>query len=242
MMITNPTFRCSVFTKKSEGATSYQYFQTPISSSNLLWLIDTNYESSVFSDDERTTQANIGNKVGGLTDLSGQGTHWTQSSTSAQPVYKVSGTGSYKVLDFGTDASASFDFARKTNVCTIFWVVQQIGNETGYRNFLLGDSSVYDFHAGITTKIFSNLYSTVSNEWLNNVKGALGTFDHPKRLAVIAATHAAGRACRFSLDRSESPRSWCGHLLMCMAYNKVLTDDEISTINLAIKTHYGNGI
>jgi hypothetical protein len=61
-----------------------------------------------FTDTARTTAANVGDGVGGVTDQSGNGNHGTQSDVNKQPILRQAATGEYYLEFDGVDDEMTF--------------------------------------------------------------------------------------------------------------------------------------
>jgi hypothetical protein len=207
----------------------------------ILMRIDVNAPNIIWKDTSRTVPATTtGDVVQGVTDLSGNNNHWSQAVSGDAPTLKfISGK---KVLYF-PDSTDSLSFAsRMTTIRTVFWVIGRDGGAgcNGYKT-MLGDSSNYNFVGGPGYACFDPDYSSVIMSQIRIDKTVAGIYAQrplsPDIKVVTAQTSVNSAASIFSKDRTNSDRNWCGDLALLIAYDFILTTQQLSDTEDAIKAY-----
>ena len=205
----------------------------------LMFIDVTANPSTIWKDTERTQAALPGDTVRGITDLSGNNNHWSQPTASIAPALSM--IGNYNALNFFSDGAHCMLFtSAMSTIRTVFWVAHEAAGFTGGYQFLLGHGTAYDFHANTPHGCFET-YGKVNYLRIDKVEGAIQTA-RPLTLKVITAqTRANASASEFSKDRGNAyaQSSWNGALVMLVCYDSILTAQQISDTEDAIKAYYG---
>lgn len=179
---------------------------------------------TLWQDTAATTAAGVGDPVGRVDDVSGNGRNGTFSAS--KPTLRQDGGGKY-YLEFADSTDDRLDFTAMTTIRSILWAVDDDGT-TAYTP-ILGDSSYYDFHGGNSSTLLSSVYaaSVVKNgTWRLNQSSITATSEpRPSPMGILTCvTTGNARASNFSHDRSESgDRDWDGKL-----YQLIISDEAWS--------------
>ncbi|MEO8427577.1 MAG: PQQ-binding-like beta-propeller repeat protein [Verrucomicrobiota bacterium] len=188
--------------------------------------------------------------VVGWQDYSGTSHHAERdagfSTRAENPRLVPAAANGHAVLRFdGSDAA--FNFARLTNIQTVFWVVAKDAKSFGQHNerFVLGDSTGKEFHVGTHKTAFilnPGEASPALRKGVVRVDGRVVnplTTDFPDRLAVISMV-ATGyvSANQISKDRQFKDRSWQGDIAEIILYNRALPDAEREQVEKQLATKY----
>ena len=140
---------------------------------------------------------------------------------------------------YGTDTLA---FTRLTTVRSVFEVLQIDSNQLTAPNFLLGDTTNYDYHGGGSTWLHPSISAAVvrnGSNRINNVITNLTTTDRVSSQLLISMIHTGNAAAaRISADRSEFGRSIRGLVQEVIIYTTDQTSN-VAGINGNINAHYG---
>ena len=162
-----------------------------------LWL-DAASPQSLYTDSARTTLVAANNDpVGAWSDISGNGYHATQATSSKRPLYKTSGLNGTPCLQFdGTDDSMStpsIDMS-STQVCTVF-IVANIANNSAY--FL-------EFSPSTNSNAGAFLLYTFADYAITFINGNVGTAEHRVyNTGTLSTAHAFRSEIDFSKVSSE---------------------------------------
>ncbi|MFQ3609565.1 MAG: hypothetical protein SNJ55_13105, partial [Chloroherpetonaceae bacterium] len=186
-------------------------------------------------------------------DLSGNN-RTAISSGAARPdfVSSYSPMGGRPVMGFGTFGSRSFGFPRITNIRTVF-VVAQNQNATALQ-FLLGDSTSFDFHGGTSNSaLFDNSFASpaiLQGRLLYNGNPVLITSSAAARpttpTIITLQTTGNVRASTLSFDRpplgtTTANRSWNGLIAEVLIFSDSLNLTQRIAVENYLASRYGIG-
>ena len=234
-----PLLSSTSFIKKSAGGTTG--FVLPVQTGMLMYM-DANAASSIWKNTARTTPATTaGDSIQGVTDFSGNSNHWSQATAGVAPTLQL--VGGKNVLRYDTSGGMWMGFAsRMTTIRTSFWVAGETNGWGGDYSFLLGDSSNYDFHSESPHGCFA-AYSTspVNLLRINKASVAIGTARpiSPAIKVITAQNSGNASASEMSRDRNNAygTRSWHGDIAFLVCYSSVLTTQQMSDTEDAIKAY-----
>lgn len=219
--------------------------------SGLLMDIDFSNAATVFSDSARTVPAVDGGIIRGVTDLSGNGKHWSQTGDSSLcPVYRLGSDNASTYSDtYNNDNnyhSYYLSFDRISTIRSVVWVLNPWGSPTkavGARSFLLGDTSYYDFHSDDSGNngYFHSSYSTVNALWVNGVSQNKTTFSRlDTRHIAVATTASNSNANEMGRDRASlyNYLVFRGFLWRVCCYNTVLSTSNRQALEAAFIAGY----
>ncbi len=176
------------------------------------------------------------------------------SSGAARPdfVSSYSPMGGRPVMGFGTFGSRSFGFPRITNIRTVF-VVAENQNPTALQ-FLLGDSTSFDFHGGTSNSaLFDNSFASpaiLQGRLLYNGNPVLITSSAAARpttpTIITLQTTGNVRASTLSFDRpplgtATMNRSWNGLIAEVLIFSDSLNLTQRIAVENYLASRYGIG-
>ena len=175
-----------------------------------------------------------GATVGTWNDTSGLGNNATLASGT--PTYVAGALNGLPIVRFPADGKSYLTMAtRRTDIRTVFWVVNEANITGSGFHFFLGDSSNYDFHRGASGLIWNSTYASgnvkngttrLNGLIVNGTTTLLGTGWN--MLDLVTAGNVA--ASRLTLDRTQSARSWAGDVAEVIIYNTVLTVAQVKQV------------
>ena len=180
-------------------------------------------------------------------DQSGNANNATQSTTANQPQIVASGTvntlnGKPCLAYSSTGASNLILTTRLTGVVSVFQVLQITSSlTTDNFNFILGDSSNYDYHAGGTYWLLSGVAANSvlnGSNRINNVTSNFTTTAKTTNQTLISMVHSGtATVSTLTQDRSFDNRSLRGNMQELILYNSSQTSN-VAGINADINLHY----
>jgi len=241
-------------------------YQNQIQYQNVLWnttdlatfatFSPTNLTNCVmWLDASQITGLTNGAQVDTWNDMSGAANNATRDggSTASYPQYKTNVVNGKPVVRFSTDSRSGFNFPRRTDIRTVFWVVRE---EAVDDPWLLGDSAAggtYHFHRGplVGTNGQALWYPVyASPDITGGVTKLMGDIIngtttplviHPStdyRLVSVVTTGNVS-AAQISTDRNTAARSWNGDIAEIIIYNRALTSDEENQVGYYLTQKYG---
>jgi hypothetical protein len=183
-------------------------------------------------------------------DLSGNN-RTAISSGTARPdfVSSYSSMGGRPVMGFGILGNRSFGFPRITNIRTVF-VVAENQNITALQ-FLLGDSTTFDFHGGTSNNaLFDNSFASpfiLQGRLLYNGNPVVATAARPTDPTIITVqTTGNVRASTLSFDRpplgtATFNRSWNGLIAEVLIFSDSLNLTQRIAVENYLAMRYGIG-
>ena len=181
-------------------------------------------------------------------DQSGNDNHAKQSTASRQAKIVDAGT---LILDNGNPAiewnvndAESLDFTTGlTDNRAVFQVLNAVTIPGGNNQFLLGDSSSYNYHSSVHGKLLSSNYAASyvknGNNYINLTLTNFTNTQRPVTQSLITMLHtsSSGKASSLSEDRVYSNRSWIGKMQEVIIYP---TDETSNRLGIAenINNHY----
>jgi hypothetical protein len=177
-------------------------------------------------------------------DQSGNGNHAAQATTSVQPQIVASGsllfTNAKPAVKWDATGSSNLSFNRITNIATVFGVYK-CDQPSGY-NFLLGDSSSFNYHSSLTTLLQLNTSLNAvyyGDNYVNSVLTDFGATARTSDQKIISMIHqsATAAASNISNDRNQLGRSWQGTIQELILYSSRLPGSR-AAIESNINAHY----
>lgn len=159
------------------------------------------------------------------------------------PTYVANAVNGLPAVRFPVE-EASFDFARISDIRTVFWVVRRDAVAAGSYHFLLGDDTSYDFHGDTSTLWDPVNASPVVRDGSTKVMGRSvdGTaleLPATSYQVISVVTTGDARANQLSSDRACCPgRSWIGDIAEVLVYPRALTPIEENTVGAYLSAKY----
>jgi hypothetical protein len=183
-------------------------------------------------------------------DLSGNNRTAISSGTALPDfVSSDSSMGGRPVMVFGILGNRSFGFPRITNIRTVF-VVAKNQNITALQ-FLLGDSTTFDFHGGTSNNaLFDNSFASpfiLQGRLLYNGNPVVATAARPTSPTIITVqTTGNVRASTLSFDRpplgtATFNRSWNGLIAEVLIFSDSLNLTQRIAVENYLAMRYGIG-
>ncbi len=181
-----------------------------------------------------------------LYDLSGNNRHATQPNATSRPTRVVaSNFGNRPVADFTILGDKGFQFPRVTTIRTVFMVVRSA--DTFTPQFLLGDSTTFDFHGGgngtpNSGRMFDTNFAaaSVKNGLMryNGLKRAPSTLRPTEPTIVTIQTTGNASAGLLSFDRTFINRSWRGEIAEVLLYSDSLNTSQRRIVETYLAGRY----
>jgi len=217
-------------------------------SSNTKWVFEGDNPSDVHGlevwYDANTLSLSDGESISQWDDLSGNGNHLTQSSSTERPIFTSNILNGKPVVRFDGTNDYLLMNTRLTTIRTAIFVVNWSGAYNPYTP-LIGDGTNYEWVSdGSTEKLFSPTYS---HSYIQNGQVYVDGINTPPLDAVRPSSHSiitvetVGNLTgdRITKDRNISGRVWRGDYAEVIIYNRVLTDSERSDVENYLKNKWG---
>lgn len=190
-------------------------------------------------------------RVQQLYDLSGNNRHATQPTAQSRPTRITSADfGNRPTIRFETGGTG-FQFPRLTNIRTVFMVLKSTGAINVFQ-FLLGDSTTFDFHCGnvpgteaglMFSPTFASPAIANGNMRYNGRKtNPVGTLRPTESTIVTVQTTGNVSAGLLSFDRPPSGatanRSWRGEIAEVLIYSDSLTTSQRRAVEVYLAERY----
>jgi hypothetical protein len=208
---------------------------------------EADFTATEVSDGTLTGWVGAGNNGFAVTwyDQSGNSNNATQSDTAKQPRIVTSGTletESSNPALLWQNSDVNLNFATRLTTVRSYFLLAKL-TTTANVTFLLGDSTLFDFHGG-----------SANSTWLNNFDAALVVRNGDNRLNGVTTSFTAtnksttryiftmittgnAAASQLTQDRNQGSRSWVGPIQEVIIY----TSDQASNragIETNINAHY----
>lgn len=205
--------------------------------SGLVLYVDIKDAATLWANSIRTTPATLNGSVAGITDKSGSNNHLSSSGTT--PTWVEDSNGKNVIRMVGGTSQFLFTSGINT-VRTMFLVLREATGAPANYVFLMGQApTYYDFHSGSSHQMFDPSYAPSVNLVRLNKTAVAVTADRPTTLQVVTiGTSSSLHASEFSQDRIYA-RSWYGDMAMILIYDTLLTTQQISDTEDAIKDYLG---
>lgn len=147
-------------------------------------------------------------------------------------------------ITYSNDGTNTLNFStRLTTVRSVFEVLKIDSSQLSASNFLLGDTTNYDYHGGGSTWLDPSFAAAVvrnsTNNRINNTITNLTTTNRVSSQLLISMIHTGNAAAsRISADRNEFARSIRGLVQEVIIYTTDQTSN-VAGINGNINAHYG---
>jgi hypothetical protein len=186
----------------------------------------------------------FGNRISNWGDLSGLNRN-AISSRGERPsiIQNSAGFGNKAVVSFADDGTSSFGFRRIPDIRTLFIVARS--SDANNLQFLLGDSTSFQFQGGVTT-LFDATSSSLNvrngDLFFNSV--SVPTSANRPTSSTIISLQTAGNvpASTLSRDRNFTTRSWRGEIAEVIIYNRVLSAAERVLVENYLSQRYNLGV
>jgi len=209
---------------------------------------EADFTAAQVANGELATWVGIGNNgfVTTWYDQSGNANNATQTTTSVQPQIVSGGAvillNGKACLQYNTSGTANLFFTRLTTVRSVFEVLKIDPVHLTAPNFLLGDTTNYDYHEGGSTWLHPSLAAAVVRNGSNRINNAITTLTTTNRVSsqlLISMIHTGDAAAsRISADRAIAGRSIRGLVQEVIIYTTDQTAN-VAGINGNINAHYG---
>ena len=177
-------------------------------------------------------------------DQSGNGNH--AGNTVNQPQIVTSGAvnalNGKPCITFNTNGTSTLVLGtRVANVRSVFEVLKIDPNQLTALNFLLGDTTNYDYHGGGSTWLNPSIAAAVVRNGSNRINNAITSLTTTNRVSsqvLISMIHTGNAAAgRITEDRNLSGRSIRGNMQEVIIYTTDQTAN-VAGINGNINAHY----
>jgi hypothetical protein len=182
-------------------------------------------------------------------DQSGNSNHLVQSTSTKQPLYKVSQqNGLPGILFDGTD-----DFftttSRLSTVRTVF-VIHKWTATTGDFRPLIGDSIAFNFHGGAAggalfydgagANTLETRFVYLGTKYVNGVETAHSSVVRYTTYKLVAVTTTANTNFdQISFDRTDAPRQFYGQMGEILAYDSALSATDRGKVETYLMSKWG---
>jgi hypothetical protein len=216
---------------------------SPLSISNcVLWLDAADIDGDGISENMEENNLTNSNKLVGWNDKSGHDNNASAPDSANQPTLITRQLSNLSTINFdGTNDYISFNTI--TNIRTVFWVIKETPESTSEMNFLLGDTTTYDFHRGGSLNIWSGYANTAVRNGKTRLNGSIvngqNTPIPSNQFCIISITTTnTVTASQFSKDRSNISRTWHGDLAEIIIYSTPLANNQINNIQQYIENKW----
>lgn len=169
-------------------------------------------------------------------------------SSTGYPQYVSNGINGLPVVRFNSSVGNGgdfFKFNRISTIRTVFWVLKENANLND-GHFLLGDSSTYDFHRGLSasrtlwdaTYSAANIRNGTTKLMGNPVVGTTTSLPSGSFQLVSLVTSGNVSADQICQDRTFHG-SWQGDIAEVLIYDRALTGDEENQVGTYLGYKYG---
>lgn len=178
---------------------------------------------------DATTISTSGSNILQINDKSGNSRHATQSDASKQPTYTIGGVNSLNCM---TSNGSQFVALASSLSVQCFVIVTQFSDPTsGAYQFIVGDSSAYNFHGTGYINLLDPTYTAAAvsggEGWINGT--AVAPLSMTKQSAVSLYTFnttANVQISQFSADRNIPGRGIIGNICEILAFTTNLTTTD----------------